>query len=97
MQPNLAWAPTNYDPASPPTKGMVAAVPPLGRLIDIKQIVMPRKGEGVFVSPSANIIGDVKLGSRSSVWYGAVLRGEESPRPSIGQEAPGMLGNAVPD
>ena len=51
-------------------------MPPLGRLVDIKQIVMPRKGEHVFIAPSANVIGDVKLGSKSSIWYGAVLRGE---------------------
>jgi carbonic anhydrase/acetyltransferase-like protein (isoleucine patch superfamily) len=32
--------------------------------------------EGVFVAPSADIIGDVKLAAESSVWFGAVLRGD---------------------
>ena len=51
-------------------------MPPLGRILAIKQIVMPNKGENVFIAPSANVIGDVKLGAGSSIWYGAVLRGE---------------------
>ena len=29
-----------------------------------------------FVAPSATVVGDVALGERSSVWYGAVLRGD---------------------
>ena len=37
--------------------------------------VAPVLGEGVFVAPSASVIGDVSLGASSSVWYGAVLRG----------------------
>jgi carbonic anhydrase/acetyltransferase-like protein (isoleucine patch superfamily) len=32
--------------------------------------------EGVFVAPSADIIGDVKLAAESSIWFGAVLRGD---------------------
>jgi len=31
-----------------------------------------------FVAPTASIIGDVEIGEGSSVWYGAVLRGDES-------------------
>ncbi|GAX74110.1 hypothetical protein CEUSTIGMA_g1559.t1 [Chlamydomonas eustigma] len=76
VRPNLAWAPAKFDPATPPTKGQVASVPPLGRILSIKQIVMPTKGMDVFVAPNANVIGDVKIGSRSSIWYGAVLRGD---------------------
>lgn len=30
----------------------------------------------VFVAPSADIIGDVKIGSRSSVWFNATIRGD---------------------
>merc|ERR1712031_109819 len=29
-----------------------------------------------FVAPSASVIGDVTIGSGSSVWYGSVLRGD---------------------
>jgi carbonic anhydrase/acetyltransferase-like protein (isoleucine patch superfamily) len=31
---------------------------------------------GVFVAPSADIIGDVRLQPDSSIWFGAVLRGD---------------------
>jgi carbonic anhydrase/acetyltransferase-like protein (isoleucine patch superfamily) len=30
-----------------------------------------------FVHPDAVIIGDVRIGARSSIWPGAVLRGDE--------------------
>ena len=36
----------------------------------------PRLAEGVFVEESAQVIGEVELGSDSSVWFGAVLRGD---------------------
>jgi len=32
--------------------------------------------DGVFVAPGAAVIGDVHLGPESSVWFGAVLRGD---------------------
>jgi len=39
----------------------------------------PRLGRGVFVAPTASVIGDVVLGDDVSVWFGAVIRGDESP------------------
>ena len=30
-----------------------------------------------FVAPTAAIIGDVRLGARTSIWFGAVLRGDD--------------------
>jgi carbonic anhydrase/acetyltransferase-like protein (isoleucine patch superfamily) len=36
----------------------------------------PTLGEGVFVAPTATLIGDVTLSARVSVWYGCVLRGD---------------------
>lgn len=36
---------------------------------------VPNVDKDAFVAPSASIIGDVEVGSRSSVWYGCVLRG----------------------
>jgi len=38
----------------------------------------PVIGKGVFVAPTAVIIGDVHIGDGSSIWYGAVLRGDEN-------------------
>lgn len=36
----------------------------------------PRLGRGVYLAGTATVLGDVKLGDYSSVWYGAVLRGD---------------------
>lgn len=36
----------------------------------------PVLGTGVFVAETAAVIGDVVIGDRSSIWYGAVLRGD---------------------
>jgi serine acetyltransferase len=36
----------------------------------------PRLGQGVFIARNATVIGDVTLGDRASVWFGAVLRGD---------------------
>jgi len=32
--------------------------------------------EGAFIAPNASVIGEVDVGEKSSVWYGAVLRGD---------------------
>src|ERR1035438_9785593 len=36
----------------------------------------PTLGKNVFIAKTATVIGDVTLGAHSSVWYGAVLRGD---------------------
>ncbi len=36
----------------------------------------PDVASAAFVAPNATVLGDVKLGARSSVWYGCVLRGD---------------------
>lgn len=36
----------------------------------------PSIGEDCFIAENAVIIGDVTIGSQSSIWYGAVLRGD---------------------
>jgi len=36
----------------------------------------PKLGINVFVAPSASVIGSVEIGSKSTVWYGSVLRGD---------------------
>jgi carbonic anhydrase/acetyltransferase-like protein (isoleucine patch superfamily) len=36
----------------------------------------PKLGKGVYIARSAVVLGDVKLGDFSSVWYNAVLRGD---------------------
>ncbi len=36
----------------------------------------PDIANAAFVAPNATVVGDVKLGALSSVWYGCVLRGD---------------------
>lgn len=36
----------------------------------------PSLGEGVYVAPSADLIGDVRVGRESSIWYQCVLRAD---------------------
>jgi len=38
--------------------------------------VAPQIGERAFVAETAAVIGDVKIGDDSSVWYSAVIRGD---------------------
>ena len=46
----------------------------------------PALGEDVFVAPGAHVIGRVTLGERASVWFGAVIRGDNDPI-TIGAES----------
>ena len=41
--------------------------------------LQPQLGPGAWAAPSADLIGDVRLGARASVWFGAVLRGDNTP------------------
>ncbi|PAP77557.1 gamma carbonic anhydrase family protein [Rubrivirga marina] len=36
----------------------------------------PRLGDGVYISDTAAVVGDVTLGDGASVWFGASLRGD---------------------
>jgi carbonic anhydrase/acetyltransferase-like protein (isoleucine patch superfamily) len=36
----------------------------------------PKLGKGVYLAKTAVVLGDVTIGANSSVWYGAVLRGD---------------------
>lgn len=58
----------------------------------------PQFGEGAWIAPSADLIGDVRLGARASVWFGAVLRGDNTPL-VLGDEAnfqDGAIGHSDP-
>jgi carbonic anhydrase/acetyltransferase-like protein (isoleucine patch superfamily) len=39
----------------------------------------PEIGEGSFVAPSADIIGDVRIGKGCSIWFNTTLRGDVMP------------------
>jgi carbonic anhydrase/acetyltransferase-like protein (isoleucine patch superfamily) len=49
---------------------------PLDRQLDTFLRQPPKLGKNVFIAKTAVVIGDVTLGANSSVWYGAVLRGD---------------------
>jgi carbonic anhydrase/acetyltransferase-like protein (isoleucine patch superfamily) len=38
--------------------------------------ISPRIAKDAFIAPSADIIGDVEIGSLSGIWYGVVIRGD---------------------
>ncbi len=44
--------------------------------ISAYQGILPQLGEGVYVHPSASVIGDVVLGDHVSVWPSTVIRGD---------------------
>ena len=58
----------------------------------------PQLGPGAWSTPSADLIGDVRLGARASVWFGAVLRGDNTPL-ILGEETnfqDGAVGHSDP-
>ena len=46
------------------------------RAVQTYQGTSPSLGDGVYVHPSATIIGDVSLGNNASVWPGTIIRGD---------------------
>jgi carbonic anhydrase/acetyltransferase-like protein (isoleucine patch superfamily) len=60
--------------------------------------LVPTIAEGAWAAPSADIIGDVRLGPRASVWFGAVVRADNTPI-LIGEETnlqDGSVGHSDP-
>lgn len=41
--------------------------------------VRPRIAPSTFLAPTATVIGDVEIGPDSSVWFGAIVRGDVQP------------------
>src|SRR6476620_7807538 len=41
--------------------------------------LVPQLDASAWAEPSADLIGDVRLGSRASVWFGAVIRADNTP------------------
>lgn len=41
--------------------------------------VQPQLADGAWAAPSADLIGDVRLGARASVWFNAVIRADNTP------------------
>ena len=47
--------------------------------------VAPTIGRDVWIAPTAVLVGDVRVGDRANIWFGAVLRGDTS-HIEIGEE-----------
>jgi carbonic anhydrase/acetyltransferase-like protein (isoleucine patch superfamily) len=47
---------------------------------------VPAVAPSAFVAPNASVVGDVALGDRASVWYGAAVRGDAH-RVSVGADS----------
>jgi carbonic anhydrase/acetyltransferase-like protein (isoleucine patch superfamily) len=39
----------------------------------------PTVPDSAWIAPSAELIGDVRLGEEASIWFGAVIRGDNTP------------------
>jgi carbonic anhydrase/acetyltransferase-like protein (isoleucine patch superfamily) len=55
----------------------------------------PIVAEDAFVAPNAVLIGDVRVGPRASVWFGAVLRGDHPEHPILVGEDSNVQDGAV--
>lgn len=58
----------------------------------------PTLGDGAWTAPSADLIGDVRLAARASVWFGAIIRADNTPI-LIGEESnvqDGAIGHSDP-
>ena len=61
--------------------------------------VTPQFGPGAWAAPSADLIGDVRLGARASIWFGAVIRADNTPI-IVGEDSnmqDGAIGHSDPD
>jgi carbonic anhydrase/acetyltransferase-like protein (isoleucine patch superfamily) len=66
----------------------------LYRLDDLEPALAP----GAWAAPSADLIGDVRLATRASIWFGAVVRADNTPI-LIGEETnlqDGAVGHSDP-
>jgi carbonic anhydrase/acetyltransferase-like protein (isoleucine patch superfamily) len=58
----------------------------------------PQLGPSAWAAPSADLIGDVRLGEHASVWFGAVIRADNTPI-LIGEDSniqDGAIGHSDP-
>jgi carbonic anhydrase/acetyltransferase-like protein (isoleucine patch superfamily) len=55
----------------------------------------PRIAEDAFLAPNAVLVGDVRVEARASVWFGAVLRGDDPDHPIVIQEGANVQDGAI--
>jgi gamma-carbonic anhydrase len=47
-------------------------------LLEINKIRPTLSTKDIFVAPTATVLGNVTIGDKSAVWYGSVIRGDQS-------------------
>lgn len=62
-------------------------------ILEVRQKT-PKVAKDVYVAPTADLIGDITIGSQSSIWFKAVLRGDVAPI-TIGQRSNVQDGSVV--
>ncbi len=55
----------------------------------------PQIADDAFIAPGAVLIGDVRVGARASIWFGAVLRGDDPQHPIVIGEETNIQDGAV--
>lgn len=55
---------------------LVGAIQKFAVMIKFFQNIAPKIHETAFVAETAVVIGDVEIGAESSIWYGAIVRGD---------------------
>ena len=55
----------------------------------------PQIADDAFIAPNAVLIGDVRVEARASVWFGAVLRGDDPDHPIVVQEGANVQDGAI--
>lgn len=58
----------------------------------------PQLAEGAWAAPSADLVGDVRLAARASVWFGGIIRADNTPI-ILGEESnfqDGAIGHSDP-
>mmetsp|Transcript_12359 Transcript_12359/g.26528 ORF Transcript_12359/g.26528 Transcript_12359/m.26528 type:complete len:252 (-) Transcript_12359:101-856(-) len=60
-------------------QGDISYADPLSRHKEVRAIFdkIPSVAKGCFIAPTATVVGSVKIGSNSNVWYGAVVKGDD--------------------
>lgn len=49
------------------------------RKIRPQSTIIPEMEETTLITDNSTVVGDVKIGGNSIVWYGSILRGDDAP------------------
>lgn len=55
----------------------------------------PQIADDAFIAPNAVLIGDVRVEARASIWFGAVLRGDDPDHPIVVREGANVQDGSI--